>query len=552
MSCQDRATQACELGSRLQRLNKSGANIRHIVGAAALAVLTAALPAQMGHAVDFGTCDIESTAPKAVADALDKVLIDAVEPRAALADILGSAPGAVLSVVAPEWRYARSIGVADRDTGMAMDCGMPFQIGSNTKMMTAVVLLQLMEEGALGLDDPLSQHLPELSAALPHGETMTLRHLATHTSGVFSYTDNAPDGTPGIMEGDLADPAALRRGYRPEELLEFVIEHGRPDFVPGAEGKWNYSNTGYILLGLVIEKIEGKPIGQSYKTRIFDPLGMADTFIWNDVPTPEMGLPRAFFNPPFDVETTDWNMSQGWAAGAVVSTSADMHRFIGALSAGELFRSPETLGLMQEVVPTTLQTMPRYGIGLGEKSDGLWGHGGQTLGFESDVAYIDGRGISLVGWGTSANNAMGIGAALVVQALQQSGALPNPADEATETLRSQLLGSTWQLMSIGREDGKVEAIDSPGQYLLEFVDDDRIAFTADCNRGFGGWTLDRMVLQISPGPMTRAACPPGSKADVYIAMLGAATGAELANGSLLIFANFEGGISILKFEPNPQ
>ena len=196
-------------------------SVRSIVRRFASAAVFAALSASLLQAAEFGKCEIASTAPEAVAEALDKVLIDTVEPSAKLAGILGHAPGAVLSVVAPDWRYVRSFGLSDPNIGTPMDCGLPFEIGSNTKMMTAVVLLQLVEEGALGLDDPLSQHLPELAAALPNGQEMTLRQLARHTSGVFNYTDNAPDGTPGIMEGDLRD---ARRHAHQMAALNTVID----------------------------------------------------------------------------------------------------------------------------------------------------------------------------------------------------------------------------------------------------------------------------------------------------------------------------------------
>jgi D-alanyl-D-alanine carboxypeptidase len=96
------------------------------------------------------------------------------------------------------------------------------------------------------------------------------------------------------MEGDLTDPEALRRGYAMSELVDFAIEHGEPSFAPGAEGQWSYSNTGYILLGLIIEAIEGQPIAETFEARIFGPLGMEETFYATGVPTPEMGLPRAF------------------------------------------------------------------------------------------------------------------------------------------------------------------------------------------------------------------------------------------------------------------
>lgn len=390
--------------------------------AAALIFFAAPVLPALGEA-PFGTCNARTDAPPAVEAALDDLLALYVPGETPTG--LGSAPGGVLSVKGPGWRYVKSIGTADPDTGAPIDCGMPFQIGSNTKMMTAVVLLQLQEEGRLSIDDLLSDHLPEVAEALPDGDEMTLRQLARHTSGVFSYTDNAPDGTPGLMEGAISDIDALRRGLAPDEMVDFVVAHGAPIFAPGQDGQWSYSNTGYTLLGMVIEKLERQPIDKSFETRIFGPLGMTGTYFWDGIPRPEFGLPRSWLAAPFDYETTDWNMSQGWAAGAVVSTAEDMHVFIEALVRGELFRSPETLALMKDTVPTTHPALLGYGIGLARKGDNLWGHGGQTLGFESDVAASVEYEYSLVGWATSSSNPMSLGANLISRALRDGGALPD-------------------------------------------------------------------------------------------------------------------------------
>ena len=372
-----------------------------------------------GESAIFGKCATKITAPKAVEDALDGVL------KQILDSPLGGAPGAVVSVRTKDWRYVKSAGVGDPDTGIRVGCQMPFQIGSNTKMMTAVVLLQLHEEGKLSIDDLLSIHLPEIAEKLPNGERMTLRQLAQHTSGVFSYTDDTADGTPGLMSGGTSAPDAMQRKITPEEMVDFVVEHGKPGFEPGTEGAWSYSNTGYTLLGLVIEKIETRPLGKSYEKRIFAPLGMDRTYIWNDVPRPVFGLPRSYLAAPFDYETTTWNMSQGWATGAVISTVDDMHVFIEALVAGGLFRSSETLLLMQQAVRTTNPTLLRYGLGLALKGKELWGHGGQTLGFESDVAAMQQPSMSLVAWGSSSKNILSFGASAISQALIKAGALPD-------------------------------------------------------------------------------------------------------------------------------
>jgi D-alanyl-D-alanine carboxypeptidase len=239
-----------------------------------------------------------------VARALDAVLQQVVQGSE-----IGSAPGAVLSVRGPDWRFEGAAGLADPQAGRPIDCAMPFQIGSNTKMMTAVVLLQLHEKGLLSIDDPLSRHLPQVAARLPNGEVMTLRQLAQHTSGLFSYTGNAPDGTPGLIEGGMTDGEALRRQIDETDIVDFVARHGAPTFAPGEPGLWSYSNTGYALLGQVIEKVEVLPLAKSFENRIFGPLGMTRTFLWNGIPRPDFGLPRSWLAMPYDLETTEWNMS---------------------------------------------------------------------------------------------------------------------------------------------------------------------------------------------------------------------------------------------------
>jgi D-alanyl-D-alanine carboxypeptidase len=376
-------------------------------------IVSALTPLANSQPVQTGMCSATSDAPVAVEEALDGVLLQFLQSD------YGAAQGGVLSVRTDDWHYIAAVGLADPDAGTPMDCASPFQIGSNTKMMTATVLLQLLEEGRLSLEDPLSRHLPEIAARLPNGDAMTLRQLARHTSGVFSYTDNAPDGTPGLMEGGISDPEALVRHIDPQIMIDFVIDHGEPNFVPGAEGAWSYSNTGYALLGMIIEKLDGRPIDKSFETRIFDPLGMDHSYLWNGIPRPTFGLPRAFLVGN-ENEMTDWNMSQGWSAGGVISTVDDMHVFIDALVGGDLFQSAETLLLMQETVEPNHSLYLAYGIGLGLKGEDIWGHGGQTLGYASDV--VAGPDFSLVAFGTSSTNDASFATGNVIEALRTAGA----------------------------------------------------------------------------------------------------------------------------------
>ena len=502
------------------------------------------------RALEIFTCDTDHDVPDSVAIELDKVLTNIVDPETRLAQIYGYAPGGVLSLRGPDWHYARAIGTADPDTQAVLTCRTPFQIGSNTKMMTAVVLMQLHEEGALSLSDPLSRHLPEFANALPFGDVITLRQLANHTAGVYSYTDNAPNGTPGIMEGDFADPVALRRGYTMEDLVRFAIDKGEPTFPPGSTGKWAYSNTGYVLLGLVIEKIEGRQVAESFQTRIFDPLGMSNTRYVNGIPDAELGLPRSYASAPFDVETTDWNMSQGAAAGAVVSTADDMHVFIEALLDGRLFAEDGTLAEMQVTVRTGSGTIPEYGIGIAEKAEEVWGHGGQTLGFESDVAMFVAPRLSLVGWATSGNNIMAAGVNIVSGALVNAGVIPDPAIARSEELKGMLAGPEWQLASARILGGDVIEPGSPEGYTITFESSGSFAAQADCNRILGDWTLERLVLGISPGPSTLAACSADSQSDWFVQMLENANSTFVGDdGTLVIFSKQGDSVAELFFRP---
>jgi D-alanyl-D-alanine carboxypeptidase len=365
-----------------------------------------------------GTCGIASGAPAEVSAALDRLV-----EQVLTGSEYGAAPGAVLSVETPAWRYIRALGQADIAAGVPVDCAMAFQIGSNTKMMTAAVVMQLHEEGRLSVDDLMSVWLPDIAARLPHGDRITLRQLLQHRAGVFSYTDTAPDGTPGIAVASMSDPVALRRGVTPEEMIDLAIDHGVPTFEPGAEGQWAYSNSGYTLLGMVIEAAEGLPLDKVFENRIFAPLGMTRSYLWDGVPRPAFGLPQSWLMPPFDVETTEWNVSQSWAGGGVISTVSDMHLFMAALVGGGLFDHPDTLALMQETVPSPIPGTEGYGLGLIRIAGDVWGHGGQTLGFISSVGADAEAGVTFVAWGNSAGNPVGLIAPEIIAVLREAGVI---------------------------------------------------------------------------------------------------------------------------------
>ena len=252
----------------------------------------------------------------------------------------GAAPGVVLLVDTPDGRYLQAAGVSNMEDGTPMQVDDRLEIGSNSKSFTIVLLMQLIEEGVLSLEDPLSKWLPEQAAALPNGDQMTLHQLAQHTTGVWDYADD-------IIGAGTTDPEKLEQSYTPDELVQYAIDNGTPDFAPGEEGQWKYSNTGYILLGMVIEAASGEAIGDLYQSRIFDPLGLETAVFIEDVPDAgEITAGYWWMDDGDIINTTDWNVSQGWAAGGIAMTAEDLLTYAKALSAGELFKDPDSLTQM--------------------------------------------------------------------------------------------------------------------------------------------------------------------------------------------------------------
>jgi len=341
---------------------------------------------------------IEDTLDPKVSAMLDEGLVSLVQGGTR------PGPGAMMLIITPQGRYFKSTGVADVTTCKPLPADSPFQIGSNTKMMTSAMIFQLQEEGVLSTTDLLSKWLPELAAQLPNGDKITIDMMLTHTSGLHDYFDvPTKDGT--TIEDGAKDKAMLTRRFTPEELVQVVADSGLSYFEPGAEGQWQYSNTGYILLGLIIEKATGKSYEENLRTRIFEPLGLKQTYLQTG--QPEAGaLPQGYYKSPFDFTTGEWNASQGWSAGAVVSTPEEFAVFLKALFTGKLFKEPATLKLMQEHTAAGLDALGPgtiYAHGMLD-NHGVLGHGGQTLGFQSDGGYIPDKDVTIVMWSNAAES----------------------------------------------------------------------------------------------------------------------------------------------------
>ncbi len=279
-------------------------------------------------------------------------------------------------------RVVRS-GAGDVTTGKPFPRNGSFRAGSVTKSFVATVVLQLAGEGRVKLDAPVERYLPGL---LPD-RRITVRQLLQHTSGLYNYTDDL----------DLSDPEALRhRGAEPAELVAMALKHPAL-FPPGTS--WSYSNTNYIVAGMIAEKVTGHVLGDLIAQRITRPLGLRDTYLprRGDEKLPD---PHAVGYTPDLVDFSDFDATIAGAAGGLVSTPADLDRFYGALLGGRLLR-PAELAEMRRTVPADLGVPgARYGLGIGSipvSCGEFWGHEGGIIGF-TNLAGVgpDGRRVTVM------------------------------------------------------------------------------------------------------------------------------------------------------------
>lgn len=265
-----------------------------------------------------------------------------------------------------------------------------FRIGSITKTFVAAVVMQLVEERQVELDTPVRVYSPHA----PVPESVTLRHLLAHTSGIPDYARSD-----GFTDGLLAD---RQRRWATEELLDLVDGLGVA-FAPGAG--YSYSNTGYVLLGQVIESVTGRSWAQQVRRRILNPLGMDNTYVAGHEPVPG-GVIAAYGDADNDGEEEAIEDGKAWPAletaegpaGAIVSTATDVARFADALFRGRLVRD-STLRTMVAEHPHHPRNS-NYGLGIEitrpDYQTKIWGHGGFIPGWRSVMWYIPDRDLTIV------------------------------------------------------------------------------------------------------------------------------------------------------------
>ncbi|MGC0334743.1 D-alanyl-D-alanine carboxypeptidase [Streptomyces sp. SAI-170] len=290
-------------------------------------------------------------------------------------------PGLVVGLWMPgQGSYIRATGIADKTTRRPMTRDMYVRIGSETKTFTVTALLELVDDGRIGLDDPISDYVDHV----PNGRHITLRHLAEMRSGLYPYTFD-----PDFQHDLLSNPS---RTFTPHEVLAYGFKH-KNTFAPGTQ--FQYSNSNLVLLGLVIEKVSGQPLADFIQRRVLRPAHLHHTLFPSDASIPEPH-PRGYTNQTLTgatVDATDWNPSWAWAAGAMISNLNDLRHWAKTVATGTLLR-PETQAQRLKMLPTGIPGTS-YGLGI-FNSSGWIGHNGSIPGYETVTVYLPSRKATLV------------------------------------------------------------------------------------------------------------------------------------------------------------
>ncbi len=269
-------------------------------------------------------------------------------------------------------------GYAD-SSGTPLTSDMPFRVGSISKPFVAVMILQMVDEGHVALDEPLGRYLPDT----PVGSTTTVRSLLSHLSGIPNYTDQAAF-FPDIL-------AERSRSFETAEILAYIA-----DVEPGPADSFSYSNTNYILLGELVEHVDGRSLNDSLQARIAGPLGLeATAFAGRGVSDPanlvagwSAGVLAGEPGPEYESVA-----SSAWSAGALISSASDLLTFMEGLFEGQLI-SPDMLTEMTDIAATG------YGLGLFEAYLGTnnpgYAHNGGIPGYSSTMGISPGSGDAII------------------------------------------------------------------------------------------------------------------------------------------------------------
>ncbi|MFJ8473474.1 serine hydrolase domain-containing protein [Kitasatospora sp. NPDC094011] len=298
-----------------------------------------------------------------------------------------------------------TVGKADLD-GTPMNSSWRFRVGSNSKMFAAVLVMQLAQEGRIDLDKPIRDYLP--AGTLPESWTMTGRQVMEHRAGIYDHTNDlleqAGEETTSAFEARIRSTV-----YAPADLVAMSVKHGQ-QYTPGS--RYSYSNTDFVLMGLAVENLTGRPYQDVLRDRIIEPLGLEQTsFVVPDQRIAGAHITGYLTNDDRSkplLDSTEQNGSWVWSAGAVISTSGDLDTFLTALMAGSQggLVSDDSLHQMEAALPTPTAKIS-YGLGLRRISlscGDVYGHGGIVQGYQTQsFTTPDGRR-SVVAFANASNN----------------------------------------------------------------------------------------------------------------------------------------------------
>jgi len=322
-------------------------------------------------------------------------------------------PGAMVLLRTPQGNFNAGVGTTELGVQIPPAANTHFRIASNTKTMTGALIVLLAQDGKLKLSDPVSTYIPDV----PDGENITVAQLLKMRSGLYGYTAD-----PALAAAMDANPG---KAWTPQEVLAIAFRHP-PQFAPDAS--YEYSNTNYALLGVIAEKVGGRPLAQQFADRLFGPVGLTQTSLPaaddTSIPAPYShgymygGSFYALADDPYPadmqaaaqagtlqpVDYTNQNSSYATAAGGAISTADDLAAWMKALVSGKVFNADyhqQWLTSLQPEDPAAPDGQ-KYGYGISYQRFGpnaaMFYHGGELPGFNSFMGYDPDNDVALVIW----------------------------------------------------------------------------------------------------------------------------------------------------------
>lgn len=350
--------------------------------------------------------------------AAKEAALKSIDPKAFQAVVDAAAeklkvPGAMVVLRTPQGNFDAAVGTTELGAQTRPDANTHFRIASNTKTMTAALIVLLAQDGKLKFGDPVSAYIPDV----PNGENITVAELLKMRSGLYGYTAN-----PELSAVMDSNPS---KTWTPQEVLAIAFRQP-PQFAPDAS--YEYSNTNYALLGLIAEKAGGRPLAQQFGDRLFSPVGLRQTLLPapddTAIPSPYShgymygGSYYALADHPYPadmqaaaeagtlqpIDYTNQNSSYATAAGGAISTADDLATWMKALVSGRVFNADyhqQWLTSLQAEDPAAPDGQ-KYGYGISYQRFGpnaaMYYHGGELPGFNSFMGYDPDNDVALVIW----------------------------------------------------------------------------------------------------------------------------------------------------------